>query len=164
MLVYVAYSNSTTNYTTITNSNVNSCMLSNNYASSCTQQTWQSTQIKASNYMKKLPNGDKLIAVFNSSMNWLDLSILLPTSSYFKYTYLASNPSIHFSGYGIDGSTASGCQDTAMSSNVYYPFGLGTGNSQCNDNTSNTILFSNPDSLGVYISGSWGHKEGIWVR
>ena len=164
MLVYVSNSNSITNSNLITNSNVNSCILSSNYATICTQQTWQNTQIKATSYMKKLPTGDKLIAIFNTSMNWIDLAIQLPTSTYFKYTYLASNTNIHYLGYGIDSSSASGCQDSATQTNVYYPFGLGLGNSQCNDSGTNTVLFDNSTGQGVYISGSWGHKEGIWVR
>ncbi len=113
--------------------------------------------------MKRLPNMDKIIAVFNTSTNWIDLSILTPTSNNFKYTYLASNPSVHFLGYGIDSSGALGCQDSSTLAN-HYTFGLGISNFECGDSITNTIFFSNSNTLGTFISGSWGKKEGIWIR
>ena len=114
--------------------------------------------------MKKNASGEKIIAVFNTSMPWISLATLTPLSSNFKYSYVANNPSIHYLGYGIDSSSTVGCQDSATLSNVYYPFGIGLGNSLCGDSASRTIFFANPDPLGAYISGSWNNKEGIFVR
>lgn len=164
ILVYVANTNSVTNTTSITNSNVNNCLLSGNYATTCTQQSWQSVQINASSYMKKNGNGDKIIVVFNTSMSWLSLGFITPTSSNFKYSYVANNPTVHYLGYGIDTSSAVGCQDSATLSNSYYPFAIGLSNIPCGDTGTKSIFFSMPDALGTFINGSWYYKEGIFVR
>lgn len=106
ILVYVSNTTSVTNNSIIVGSNVNPCILSSNYATNCTQQTWQSTLINASSYMKKNASGEKIIAVFNTSMPWMSLATITPSSTNFKYSYVSNNPSIRYLGYGIDSSSA----------------------------------------------------------
>ena len=139
----------------------------------CTELSFQSKQIHGTSYMRKIGDSEKIVVKFtdNTPRSWWDMSANIPEDKLnedYISTYLASDSSVKYKGFGADWSPGTPeCQDTVSGLGLTYgtisdsrgAFTPGLANTPCGLAHSKLELFSHfidgydTTGYGAYFNG-----------
>jgi len=130
----------------------NNCSLNGSFCSN--GGAFAPSSIKGKEYMLKVNeefDEVNLVAVFNSELNWKELSL---RNNGFSYSYSLNFPDKHHTnGYASDNTSLAGCQDSSMGAR----FAISIGDSPC---TKRNHILSDRE-LGSYVHISPGNYHGV---